>query len=336
MTAKERFFALMNDEPVDRPVVINPVSVATAESASALGLDFSKVHLDAEKTAALACYAHEVLGFDSIMPYFSVVLEAAALGAEVNWGDNQNMPTIRSRVFSEPDQVKVPEDYLDRPAIRSLADAIKIISSKHGRDALIIGKVIGPWTLCLNLYGVENTLISTIEDPKKLADMLKALKEFTRVLIEAELEAGAHMVTIADHTTRNLVSPKVYDEFVKPLHRELNAEFPGKLILHCCGFTEDRVMYFAEAGFPLYHFESANDIDTMIRLAGGMKLTGNINNPGILLGGSREDVTSAVRNILMHGINMVSPECAVPLLTPDANLRAIVDCVKTCKICEKS
>ena len=173
-------------------------------------------------------------------------------------------------------------------------------------------------------------------DAEHYFDGFKENPEYALKCIAAALEAGAHMVTVADHTTRNLVSPEVYDEFVKPLHRELNAEFPGKLILHCCGFTEDRVMYFAEAGFPLYHFESANDIDTMIRLAGGMKLTGNINNPGILLGGSREDVTSAVRNILMHGINMVSPECAVPLLTPDANLRAIVDCVKTCKICEKS
>jgi len=327
MTPKERFFAFMNDEPADRPAVINPVSVATTESATALGLDFSKVHLNAGDTAALACYAHEVIGFDSIMPYFSVVLEAAALGAEMNWGDYQNMPTIRSRVFSEPDQIKVPDDYLCRPGIQNLINAIMIISAKHGDNALIIGKAIGPWTLCLNLYGVENTLISTIDDPGKLTDMLIALKKFTRILIEAELEAGAHMVTIADHTTRNLVSPKVYDVFVKPLHRELNAEFPGKLILHCCGYTEDRVEFFAEAGFPLYHFESANDIDTMIELAKGMKLTGNINNPEVLLNGSREEVALKVKDLISRGINMISPECAVPLKTPDENLRAIIECI---------
>ena len=328
MTSKERFFALLNNEAADRPAVINPVSVATSESVNALGLDFSKVHLDAESTAALACYSYEAIGFDSIMPYFSVVLEAAALGAEIKWGDNQNMPTIRSRVFSEPEQMKVPDDYLDRPGIRSIIDAVKIISARHGEDALIIGKVFGPWTLCLNLYGVENTLISTIDDPKKLSDMLGALKGFASVFIEAQLAAGAHMVTIADHTTRNLVGPDVYDFFIKPLHRRLNDEFPGKLILHCCGFTEDRVGYIAEAGFPLYHFESANDIRTMLRLAGNMKLTGNINNPSTLLSGTEEDVRREVKDIISHGIDIVSPECAVPMKTPDANLRAIVDCAK--------
>ena len=83
MTSKERFFALMKNKPADRPAVINPVSVATTESINTLKLDFSKVHLDAEGTAALACYSHEEIGFDSIMPYFSVVQEAAALNAEI-------------------------------------------------------------------------------------------------------------------------------------------------------------------------------------------------------------------------------------------------------------
>ena len=328
MTSKERFFSLLNNMEADRPAVINPVSIATTESVNALGFDFSKVHLDAESTAALACYAYEELGFDSIMPYFSVVLEAAALGAEIKWGDNQTMPTIRSRVFSEPEQMRIPGDYLDRPGVRDIIEALRIISGRHGEDALIIGKVFGPWTLCMNLYGVENTLISTIDDSKKLSEMLKALKGFTSVFIEAQLAAGAHMVTIADHTTRNLVGPETYDIFVKPLHQELNAEFPDKLILHCCGFTEDRVGYFAEAGFPLYHFESSNDIETMFRLARGMKLTGNVNNPTTLFAGTREDVVKEVKDIISHGVDIISPECAVPMKTPDSNLRAIVECAK--------
>ena len=328
MTSKERFFALLNNIPADRPAVINPVSAVTSESLSALDLDFPKVHLDAESTAALACYSHEVLGFDSIMPYPSVVAEAAALNAEINWGDGQNMPTQLSLVFNEPEQVKVPEKFLDSPSTRCIIDAIKIIASRHANDALILGKVMGPWTLCLHLYGMENTLISTIDDREKLSDMLRALMSFSKVFAAAQLEAGAHMVTIADHATRNLIGPKVYDDFIKPLHQELNKEFPGKLILHCCGNTEDRVELFEEAGFPLYHFESANNIGIMVKLTHKMKLTGCVNNPTVLLSGSREEVIETTKNILSHGINILSPECAVPLRTPNANLMAIVDCAK--------
>ena len=329
MNSKERFFALWNGKEADRPSVINPVSVATTESINALGLDFSKVHLDAETMAALACYSHEVLGYDSIMPYFSVTAEGAALGGKMNWGDNQTMPSQHSEVFSEPEQVKVPGDYLDRPPIRELIKAIKLIVARHGNDALILGKALGPWTLSLRNYGMENTLIDTIDEPEKLAAIMKGLKEFTRVLTQAQLEAGAHMVTIADHTTRNLIGPKVYDHFLKPLHQELNAEFPDKLILHCCGNTEDRVHLFAQGGFPMFHYESANSTVNVKKLAGSMKLTGCVNNPTTLLKGSVDDVMKEVREIVSCGVNIVSPECAVPMPTPNRNLKAIVDCAKT-------
>ena len=327
MTSRERFFALLHNEQADRPAIINPVSVVTEESITTLGVDFSKAHLDADSAAALACYSHEVLGFDSVMPYFSVVAEAAALGAKIQWGDNRSMPTQRSLVFSEPEQVKIPAGFLDHPATRCVIDAVKIIA-KSRADALIIGKAMGPWTLCLHLYGMENTLIDTIDDREKLSDMLRALGSFTRVFTAAQLEAGAHMVTIADHCTRNLVGPAVYDDFVKSLHKELNAEFPGKLILHCCGNTEDRVGLFAQAGFPLYHFESSNNIPSMLKLAGGMKLTGCVNNPVTLMAGGRDDVMREVNEILQCGVDIVSPECAVPLSVPNGNLRAIVDCCK--------
>ena len=328
MTSKERFFSLLYGKPADRPAVINPVSAATSESVSDLGLDFSKVHIDAESTAALACYTYEKIGFDSIAPYFSVVAEGAALGAEIRWGDNQNMPAQRGAIFSEPEQVKVPDDFLNRPSTRCIIEAIKLISKRHSEDALIIGKALGPWTLSLHLFGMENTLIATIEEREKLSDMLKAFKKFTRMFTEAQLEAGAHMITIADHNTRNLVGPAVYNDFVKPLHNELNDEFPGKLILHCCGNTEDRVELFAQAGFPIYHFESANNISNIVKSAGNMKLTGCVNNPTVLLNGSKEDVIFAVKDIMRHGIDILSPECALPLRTPNRNLKAIVDCAK--------
>ena len=326
LTSKERFFLLLNNRPADRPAVINPVSAATSESASALGLDFSKTHLDAGSAAALACHIREAAGFDSIMPYFSVVAEAAALGARVSWGDSRNMPSVRGAIYSEPEQVTIPPDFLDRNSASCIINAIKLISKRSGSDALILGKAMGPWSLCMSMFGMENTLIATIDERDKLSDMLKAFSRITHVFTEAQLEAGADMVTIADHVTRNLVGPNVYDYFIKPLHAGLNAAFPGKLLLHCCGNTEDRARLFSEAGFPLYHFESANRIPVMLEQAGQMKLTGCVNNPSILLKGGAKDVFDSANDILRQGIDILSPECAVPLDTPNANLRAIYEC----------
>jgi len=83
---------------------------------------------------------------------------------------------------------------------------------------------------------------------------------------------------------------------------------------------------FLKAGFSLFHFESANSVPVMLEQAGKMKLTGCVNNPTVLLNGNKETVFNSVNEILRHGITIISPECAVPLDTPNANLKAISEC----------
>jgi [methyl-Co(III) methanol-specific corrinoid protein]:coenzyme M methyltransferase len=56
-----------------------------------------------------------------------------------------------------------------------------------------------------------------------------------------------------------------------------------------------------------------------------MSLVGNINNPTTLLRGTPEDVRQQVRYSVKAGVNIIAPECAVPLQTPLRNLRAIVE-----------
>ena len=328
MPSKERFFSLAAGKPADRPAVINPVSIATTEAITALNLDFAKVHTNADDMTSLAAYGYDKLGFDSIAPYFSVVAEAAAMGADIDWGSNNNFPKQHGVIFSEPEQIIIPPRYLDQMTTRNLLESIKKLKAKYGGKALIIGKVMGPWTLCMHTYSVEETLIATIEEREKLTAMTKALLEFGKVFAAAQLEAGADIITVADHTTRNLVGPYVYRDFILPLHKEFNKTFPGKLILHCCGNTEDRVHYFSQAGFLMYHFESANVIKKIISGAKGMPLTGCINNPVTLYSGTPADVYTEAENILKEGIQILSPECAVPLSVKNENLESIVSCAK--------
>lgn len=41
MKPKERFFACLSNEAIDRPAVINPTSVATTESCNLIGVNFA-------------------------------------------------------------------------------------------------------------------------------------------------------------------------------------------------------------------------------------------------------------------------------------------------------
>ena len=154
MTGKERALACITGTETDRPSVISPTSIATAESCRMIGVNFNDVHLDSDKMAALAAVGYEKLGFDSVMPYFSVVQEAAALGCTINWGSTEDMPTQKNPPFAEPEQFTMPDDFLNRLPIRAVLEAIRILKNKAGKEALIIGKshgamdavVSSPWS----------------------------------------------------------------------------------------------------------------------------------------------------------------------------------------------
>jgi len=328
MTGKERATACLAGLGSDRPSVICPTSIATKESCQALGINFQDTHLNADKMAALAAFGAEKLGFDSVMPYFSVIQEAAALGCQINWGSPNEMPTQKNPPYNQPDDFILPADFLDRASIRTVLDALKILKNSLGQTTLIIGKAMGPWTLSYHLHGVENTLYDTIVEPEMLHEFISKFTDVTIAFVQAQFQEGADVVTVADHITADLTGAHVYKEFLMQAHQNIIQTLGSeRLIFHCCGNSVDRLSLFADAGWSTFHIDSKNNIDQALAVAGNMKLTGYVNNADVLLRGTPNDVATQVRKILDKGIKLISPECAVPLTVKNENLAAITKSV---------
>jgi MtaA/CmuA family methyltransferase len=186
--------------------------------------------------------------------------------------------------------------------------------------------VMGPWSLSYQLIGIEEFLISTLQDPERARRSLNALKMVTIEFARAQVQAGADIICLADHATGGMVSPLAYRDFLLPLHQEITSQIGCPTVLHCCGNTTDRLAYFAQAGFDCYHFESQVQLaDAVAAAAGKMTLMGNINNPRLLLNGTPDDVAQASREVIHSGVQILAPECAVPLTTPLQNLKMLVE-----------
>ena len=335
MKPRERVLAVFNKQPTDRPAVISPTSVATVESMNAVNAAFPDAHTDAKKMAALAATGHDLLGFDTVAPYFSVQQEAAAFGATMIWGKIDTMPAIRSHPFCEPEEFEMPADFLKRPAIKTLLDSICILKEKYGDEVAICGKVMGPWTLSYNLYGVEDFLMDLITEPEKAKGFLEAFKIISITFALAQIEAGADIITWADHATGDMVGVKTYEEFLFPVHQQCVRELKGRMshkvpiILHTCGNTLDRMPLFAQTGFDAFHFDSKNDpVKALKAVDDKILLTGCVNNVDVLLNGSKGDVKKQVIDIVNAGILLISPECAVPCRVKNENLRAILETIE--------
>ena len=206
-------------------------------------------------------------------------------------------------------------------------DALSILRKQVGGKVAIVGKVMGPWTLSYHMAGTQNFLLHVgLKEKEKINKMLKQLMPVTIAFANAQFQAGADIVVLADHATGNLVGNYHYKEYLLPLHREITQEIKGPLILHVCGNCADRLDLFAESGVDAYHFEWQVDAKMAVETVGDrISLVGNINNPEVLFQGTPDDVHRQVRYAIEAGVNMIGPECAIPLSTPLENLKAIVE-----------
>jgi len=311
MNGRQRVLAALRRQPVDRPPVCNPTSVATVPLMDRVGAPFPQAHRDPHTMAALAATSYTVLGFDSVMPVFSIVQESSALGCPIQWEEKGNWPTVRMQ-----------EPIWRRPAdTRCVLEAIRLLRQQLGDEVAIIGKTMGPWSLAYHCFGIETFLMMSLEDPESTRACLEGLKEATVLFGLAQLEAGADALTLPDHATGDLVSAEYYARYLRDLHAEFARRLPAPVILHICGRTLDRMEHIAETGVAAFHFDSKNPAGEARRaVRDRVALVGNVNNPHTLFAAGPAQVRQEVFRALDEGVALIGPECAIPLQTATENL----------------
>jgi [methyl-Co(III) methanol-specific corrinoid protein]:coenzyme M methyltransferase len=331
MTPRERVMNALAGKPVDRPPVANPTNVATVELMDMVDAPFPDACREPELAARLAATGYTELGFDAIAPYFTIIQESSALGCEMQWEEKDNWPTVRMSepIWQGPDDIHIPAGFLEHPDAVTITQSIRILKEEFGEQVAIIGKTMGPWTLAYHVFGVERFLLMTVDDPDMTRRCLDKLKAVSVLFGEAQIAAGADALTFPDHATGDLVSGEYYRRFLLEIHQEMAERLQVPLILHICGNTLDRMPYIAQTGMAAFHFDSKNDPQAaMDAVAGGIRLVGNINNPQTLYARGPSEVRQEVYQCLEAGVQLVAPECAIPLATRLENLIEIPKAVK--------
>ena len=329
MQPREIFLRALQKKETERPATGCVTSIATVDLMEEVGVFFPEAHLDPEKMAELAAAGHEVLGFVAVMPLFGVWHESAALGCPVNWGEVDRMPDCSAHLYKIDDEIRIPPDLLEHPGCAVPLEAIRLLRKRFGDRVAVVGKAFGPWTLGYHIFGVEEFLINTILRPDAVERAMEQLEEVTVRFGMAQLEAGADTLCLADHATRDLCSPDAYRDFLLGTHRKFAERFPCPLVLHICGDTSDRIPYIRETGLSCFHFDSKVPTATARELAGErLALMGGTDNIAVIRNGDEESVRRDVEAKKRWGIEVIGPECAVPLDAPWANMKTLADAVK--------
>jgi [methyl-Co(III) methanol-specific corrinoid protein]:coenzyme M methyltransferase len=123
-----------------------------------------------------------------------------------------------------------------------------------------------------------------------------------------------------------LCSPAAYRDFLQELHHELHERIHCPIVLHICGDTADRLGYIRQTGLECFHFDSKVAAAQARALAGEkLSLMGGTSNFSVVRNGTAPGIAQDVREKLAAGIDIIGPECAVPLDARWINLRTIAE-----------
>ena len=206
---------------------------------------------------------------------------------------------------------------------------LRVLSAKTGA-ALIIGGIIGPFTIAGSLIDTVPLLKATFKTPEKIPPFLDVAEQAGTALAKALIEAGADIISCEDMTASpELIAPKTYgDVELKYQKKQFDAISVPK-ILHICGKVDRIVEWMGQTGADILSLEPKADAGLAREKCGpDTILLGGADTAQTLFLKDAETVKRACEKSIADGIQILAPGCAVAPGTSTENLLAMVEVAK--------
>ncbi|MEM3584046.1 MAG: MtaA/CmuA family methyltransferase, partial [Nitrososphaerales archaeon] len=262
---KRRVFAVLLGGKVDRPPVTSLAGcggTVSLDIQKATGIYWPDAHKDPEKMAKLAIASQKLTGFENVRVPFDFVVEPEALGCEIKWYEDPRLiPSTFTHIYKKPEELKMPDNLLEAGRIPIVLEAIRIIRKEVGDYLPISSLVLGPFTLAGELAGITEILTWALKNPEYVKKFVEFSTEFIIEYAKAQYRAGSDIVQVGEPSASgDLISPKMFKEFVKPALTKIANELKGIRLLHICGKAGPIIQDMVECGFDGISVEEAVDI----------------------------------------------------------------------------
>ncbi|MCP8321670.1 MAG: hypothetical protein H3Z52_12140 [archaeon] len=324
-----------NKDAVERMPCVNSVSVATMDFMKAYDAYWPRTHFDPEKMARLGSAPHRVCGLDNVTIPFDMTMEAELMGARINYHEDKiKWPSMFPDLAfhaKEISDIRVPSDASTAGRVPAIISAIKILKKEFDGKVPVNVYITPPFT-SISSYVVDSIdfLKMVRSKPDKIHGFIKASMPIYRELIRLFTDAGADIITFHEMGGSNdNVSPKQWDEFMKPYLKELIECTKLPVILNICGSALMIVDRMIECGAKGIAVDERTPImkakEIVNRVNPKVAFMGNIPAFGIIHQAPPEDIKKFVKLVIDNGVDMVSPGCDFWLETPTEHIKAFVD-----------
>ena len=322
---KENIISILQGQKNNPPPAFSGLIHVTAAGLEHEGLAFHEIHRDADKMARAAASTFRGSGFPSAAVPLDLCVEAEALGAEVDFRENESyeFPRVVNPPFQQTSEVL--RDFRSLGRIPLVCEVIAKLKTDIGEEAVISGIIPGPFTLLLFLVEPGALFTEIKRQPQTVINTLFHLSSFISQVGEAYRDAGADFLTIHDMGgSPNLIGPVRFEEFVLPAQQRLIAELPKPRVLSVCGRTDGVMHLLAQSGAEAISVDQTNDLAASRAALSDTLLFGNLDPVETLSRGTRYQVRAEADKARATGIDALWPGCDLYPPTPLENLKAML------------
>ena len=328
MTSKERVYARINNQPVDR---IPNLNILMTFAAKEIGVLYSDYCQDYHKLVYGNIVCMQKYGIDAVSAISDPLRESADMGLDVEF-PTDDVPHEKEFLIQEKsDLLKLKPVIPDNG--RRMTDrlqAVDLFKKEVGNDFPIIGWVEGCFAMAADLRGVNDFLVDLYENSGFVIDLLEICLEQAILFARAQIEAGADIIGVGD-AIASVAGPLAYHDLTLQYEERLLKAIKdagGMTKLHICGNTTPFLELLPAQYCDILDFDWMVPMDKAAALFGDVTcINGNYNPVSVLLQGDVQSVNSAVKSCVHIGgrKHTNSAGCEVPRHTPPENLMAVYD-----------
>ncbi len=333
-TGRERVVSAYSRQHADRvPTDVMGLNIGYR----VLGFSREQLRTDPRKSAAGAIRSWEIVHPDIVSVGAVSLPMAQAAGNECDFNEEGALYAKR-RILEEKSNLagmSIPDPRRDDPLPFTL-EVCERVGAALKKEAAVTGVVSLPWTVAIQMRGMERLIFDTFDDPDFVHAVMRFCTDYTKVLgdevVKAIGEGGVGLSATDPSSGCSVISPRLYREFVRPYHQEIVNHFKEaktRITFHICGNLDPIMEDVVSTGVDGISIDQMSSLKKMFQTSQGRAVVvGNV-PPLLFANGTKEDIEAAVRECMQIADGesgyVLSSGCAVPPGTPLENIMAFME-----------
>ncbi|PMQ01255.1 MAG: methyltransferase [Dictyoglomus sp. NZ13-RE01] len=262
-------------------------------------------------------------------------VEAEEFGCSIDF-EEEEVPKVKKPLISSLEDIKyIKVSEVGRKRTKIVLETLERVLKENPRIP-VFGSMIGPFSLSIRLYDINEIMVNLIEEPEKVHELLEKTFEFLLSYGKEMKRLGAKGVLIAEPAA-GLLSPKFCDEFSSSYIKRITDNLQDEhfiVILHNCGNTQKLVDSMVSTGSKILHFGNAVDLkkDIIGKVPENIIVMGNLDPVNVFMKGEVKEIYNKTINLLEELKDyknfVISSGCDIPYRTPLENIEAFFSAVK--------